>query len=121
MGVLEVNATKTAGEIKQQTIISEGPSQDLSSTATAFALSPRLIVSIPNLDCEHREFTEVPQLPTVAALRLFEQTTFAAYAKACFLLSFTAVISVQTVSLTSVELVSVMAPLVTPPHIHFES
>jgi hypothetical protein len=80
VGVPEVNATKAAGEIKQQAIISKGPSQDLSSVATAFASSPRPTASIPNLDCE---FTEVPQLPTVAALRLFEQTTFDLLCRIC--------------------------------------
>jgi hypothetical protein len=75
MGVPEVSAAEAAGEVKQQAIIPEGPSQDLSPVATAFASSPGSTTSILSLDCEHREFTEVPQLPTVAALRLFEQTT----------------------------------------------
>jgi len=40
MGVPEVNAAEAAGEIKQQAIIPEGPSPDLSSVATAFASFP---------------------------------------------------------------------------------
>jgi hypothetical protein len=83
MGVVEANATKAAGEIKQRAVVTEGPSQGPSSAAAAFASPPRPTASNSNLDHEHREFTEVPRWPNVAALRLFEQTTFDLLCRIC--------------------------------------
>ena len=83
MGVPEVNTTRAAGEINQQAVVPEGPSQDPSSATTAFASPPRPTTSNSNLSHEHRQFTEMPQSLTIAALRLPEQARPSAFDLLC--------------------------------------
>jgi hypothetical protein len=74
MDAPEVNVTEASGERKQQAVVPEDSCQDLSSASNS------------NLEREQRQFTEVPQSPTVAALRLLERnrpSTFDSLCRIC--------------------------------------